>query len=133
MTICKTTAALLTAAALVGGTTATFASETYVCDRTRLSTAGFQTPQGAKSFYMEKIGFRIDGDVVADSTFGPGVITPDGKRRLLTMDLADEQSNLAGAALKIRLFPDGRATVWVNPPSGYKVPSPSRYKCAQVR
>ena len=91
------------------------------------------TGSGAGSWYPKEIGFEIDGDQVTASSYGTGVVAPEGSRRILSMDLTDVQSNMAGATMKVRLFQDGRASVWLSPADGYKTTSPSRYACLTAR
>ena len=124
----------ITLAALyaIASTTAS-AREGYICERTRLATDGFSNAKVAGSWYPKEIGFEIDGEQVTASTYGTGVVAPEGSRRILSMDLTDVQSNMAGATMKVRLFQDGRASVWLSPADGYKTTSPSRYACLTAR
>ena len=123
-------AAFLCLATLGGG--AAQATETFLCEQTLFARAGFTTPQVARSFYPAEIWFQIDGAAVPASYYGSGVVTPDGNRRVLSMDLTEVSDPHAGATMKIRVFPDGRATVWLSPQVGYVVPTPSVYQCTSV-
>ena len=119
-------------AALLGMTLPAMA-EIHECNRTRLSTTGFVTTAAAKSWYPEEIWFQIDGDKVPRSYYGEGSVKPDGERRLLSIDLATIDSKLAGRQMRVRLFTNGRAPVWMELGPRYVPGTPSRYACKRVQ
>ena len=97
---------------------------TIVCDRTRLSTAGFSSRSVAASWFPEQIWFEIQG-ARARGLYGEARVTPDGSRQILTFDAGT-------STISIRFFPDQmRASAWVVPPSGYERSTPSSYACAR--
>lgn len=114
---------------LIASSGTAVATKTFLCEQTRFSRDGFTTSAVARSFYPTEIWFQIDGDAVPASFYGAGVVSPDGDRRVLSMDLTDVSSDHAGATMKVRIFGDGRATVWLSPQAGYAVPTPSIYQC----
>lgn len=102
------------------------AGEGYACERTRLSSEGFNTRASAENFYPEEIWFEIEEDRVLRSYYGPGDVEPDGTRRLLKIPLE------GSLGVSIRLFTDGRATVQGTTGPRFVTLRPSRYQCRRV-